>query len=267
MSLKLKSRLIKRQKEVSRYFIYLAYNGTRYCGWQNQPNGISVQHCIEDVLSKVLCRDISITGAGRTDAGVHARLMVAHFDVSEPIGDTALLTGKFNNMLPKDIALYKIVSVTDEAHARFDACSRTYNYVITDKKSPFNYEYVCRMALHNMNFDAMNEACKILFDYLDFTSFSKLHTDAKTNNCRIYEAGWRKESDVHIFTIKADRFLRNMVRAIVGTLFDVGRGKISVEDFRSIIEAKNRCMAGSSAPAEGLALVDIEYPNKIFLDF
>ena len=252
---------------MSRYFIYLAYNGTRYCGWQNQPNGVSVQQCLEEVFSKVLCQGISITGAGRTDAGVHARMMIAHFDVLEPLGNTDLLVVKFNNMLPKDIALYKIVPVVDTAHARFGACSRTYNYMVTDKKDPFGYEFVCRMSLNNMSFDAMNDACKVLFDYSDFTSFSKLHTDVKTNNCRIFEAGWKKsgDGDVWVFTIRADRFLRNMVRAIVGTLFDVGRGKISVEDFRSVIEAKDRCKAGSSAPAEGLALTDIEYPEDIFV--
>ena len=249
---------------MSRYFIYLGYNGTRYCGWQNQPNGVSVQQCLEEVFSKVLCQGISITGAGRTDAGVHARMMVAHFDTLAPLDNTELFVGKFNNMLPKDIALYKIVPVTDAAHARFDACSRTYNYLVTDKKTPFDYEYVCRMSLNNMSFEAMNEACKALFDYSDFTSFSKLHTDVKTNNCRIFEAKWEKSGDNWVFKIKADRFLRNMVRAIVGTLFDVGRGKISVDDFRSVIEGKDRCKAGTSAPAEGLALSDIEYPDKIF---
>ena len=249
---------------MSRYFIYLGYNGTRYCGWQNQPNGVSVQQCLEDVFSKVLCSDISITGAGRTDAGVHARLMVAHFDTLAPLDNTDLLVGKFNNMLPKDIALYKIVPVTDAAHARFDACSRTYNYLVSDKKDPFCYEYVCRISLNNMNFEAMNDACKVLFDFSDFTSFSKLHTDVKTNNCCIFEAKWEKYGDNWVFTIKADRFLRNMVRAIVGTLFDVGRGKISVDDFRAVIEAKDRCKAGTSAPAEGLALTDIEYPYNIF---
>ena len=262
MNLKLTSRMMC--NAVSRYFIYLSYNGTRYCGWQNQPNGVSVQQCLEEVFSKVLCRDISITGAGRTDAGVHARMMVAHFELSEPLDNTDLLVGKFNNMLPKDISLFKIVPVTDSAHARFDACSRTYNYVVTDKKDPFDYEYVCRMSLNNMDFDAMNEACRILFDYSDFTSFSKLHTDVKTNNCHIFEAEWKKVSDHWVFTIKADRFLRNMVRAIVGTLFDVGRGKISVDDFKAVIESKDRCRAGSSAPAEGLSLMDIEYTNKIF---
>ena len=250
---------------MSRYFIYLGYNGTRYCGWQNQPNGVSVQQCLEEVFSKVLCCDISITGAGRTDAGVHARMMVAHFDVPQPLDNTDLLVGKFNNMLPKDIALYKIVPMVDSAHARFDALSRTYNYMISEKKNPFNYEYVCRMSLKNMDFDAMNDACRVLSDYFDFTSFSKLHTDVKTNNCRIFEAKWEDCGDNWVFSIKADRFLRNMVRAIVGTLFEVGRGKISVDDFRSVIEAKDRCRAGTSAPAEGLALVDIEYPEELFV--
>ena len=251
---------------MSRYFIYFAYNGTRYCGWQNQPNGVSVQCCLEDVLSKVLRCDIQVVGAGRTDAGVHARMMVAHFDAPVAIDNTVLLAGKLSNMLPKDIAIYKIVPVMEDAHARFDARSRTYKYMISEKKDPFSYEYVCRMLLNNVNFDAMNDACKVLFDYTDFTSFSKLHTDAKTNNCRIYEAEWTKVDDIWVFTIKADRFLRNMVRAIVGTLFEVGRGKVSVDGFKDIIEAKSRSRAGTSAPAEGLALTGIEYPDDIFLD-
>ena len=249
---------------MNRYFIYLAYNGTRFCGWQNQPNGISVQCCIEDVLSKVMRQNTPVVGAGRTDAGVHARMMTAHFDAPEEIADTSLLTGKLNNMLSKDIAINRIVRTTDEAHARFDALSRTYNYIVTDKKDPFDYEYVCRMPLHNINFDAMNEACKFLFRFSDFTSFSKLHTDVKTNNCRIDEARWENVNGLWVFTIRADRFLRNMVRAIVGTLFDVGRGKITPDDFMNIIEAKDRSRAGTSAPAEGLALTDIEYPDNIF---
>ena len=185
---------------------------------------------------------------------------------SDTIDNTALLAGKLSNMLPKDIVIYKIVPVAADAHARFDACSRTYKYMISENKDPFNYEYVCRMSLGNMNFDVMNDVCRVLFDYSDFTSFSKLHTDAKTNNCRIYEARWEKVDDMWVFTIKADRFLRNMVRAIVGTLFDVGRGKVSIDGFRAIIEAKNRGRAGTSAPAEGLALTNIEYPGKVFLD-
>ena len=247
-----------------RYFIYLAYNGTNYCGWQNQPNGVSIQSCIEGVISKIFNSEISVTGAGRTDAGVHAKTMVAHFDTSVDIENTDLLVGKLNNMLPKDIVVNKIVSVKENAHARFDALSRSYEYRISDKKDPFRYEYISRMSLQNMNFEKMNGACKVLYDYSDFTSFSKLHTDVKTNNCRIYEAGWKKDEDEWVFTVKADRFLRNMVRAIVGTMFDVGRGKVSIEGFRDIIESKNRCNAGTSASAEGLALTGIEYPDIIF---
>jgi tRNA pseudouridine38-40 synthase len=251
---------------VNRYFIYLAYNGTRFCGWQRQPNGLSVQQRLEETLSVVLQQDLSVVGAGRTDAGVHARMMVAHFECSVLIADLLQLTTKLNRMLPEDMAVNKIVTVAENAHARFDALSRTYKYYVTDKKNPFDYEWICCMPLHNMDFNVMNEACTVLFDYSDFTSFSKLHTDVKTNYCRIDEAGWERDGDVWVFTIRADRFLRNMVRAIVGTLWDVGRGRITVEEFRRIIEAKDRCKAGMSVPAAGLALVDIEYPAHLFLN-
>jgi tRNA pseudouridine38-40 synthase len=250
---------------VSRYFIYLAYKGTCYCGWQRQPNGLGVQQCLEEVLSTVLRQTVSVVGAGRTDAGVHARRMVAHFDTVEAVADLFQLTDKLNRMLPEDIAAYKTVAVNETAHARFDALSRTYKYLVTDRKKPFDHEWICRMSLRNVHFERMNEACKVLFDYSDFTSFSKLHTDVKTNNCRILEAGWEQDGDTWVFTIRADRFLRNMVRAVVGTLLEVGRGKITVQDFRRIIEAKDRCKAGTSVPAEGLALVDIEYPDSIFI--
>jgi tRNA pseudouridine38-40 synthase len=254
----------QKAKDVSRYFIYLSYNGTRYCGWQIQPDGVSVQQSIEEVLSIVLRRQINIVGAGRTDAGVHAHMMAAHFDVEEEISDTSLLVLKLNRMLSKDIAINKIIPVKDDAHARFDALSRTYNYIVTSVKNPFNYEWVCRMSLKNMSFEKMNEACGMLYGYTDFTSFSKLHTDVKTNNCKISEAYWKQKDDCRIFTITADRFLRNMVRAIVGTLFDVGNGKLTLQDFKQIIEDKNRCSAGASAPAEGLSLVNIEYPSSLF---
>jgi tRNA pseudouridine38-40 synthase len=167
-------------------------------------------------------------------------------------------------MLPEDIAVYKTAAVRETAHARFDARSRTYKYVIGDRKNPFDYEWICRMSLRTVHFEKMNGACNVLSDYSDFTSFSKLHTDVKTNNCRILEAGWKQDGETWVFTIRADRFLRNMVRAIVGTLLEVGRGKITVQDFRDIIEAKDRRKAGMSAPAEGLALVGIEYPDDIF---
>ena len=250
---------------MNRYFIYLAYKGTHYCGWQSQPNGVSIQQCIEERLSKVLRQAISVVGAGRTDAGVHARRMAAHFDVEEGIADPVLLTETLNKMLPNDIAVLKIVPVTIDAHARFHARARTYIYLISDIKNPFVFEYVCRMSLRSVNFDRMNEACPVLFEYADFTSFSKLHTDTKTNHCRIDIATWTKVDSVWVFTIKADRFLRNMVRSIVGTMLEIGRGKLTINDFRTIIEAKDRCKAGMSVPPEGLTLFEIDYPAHLFL--
>ncbi len=248
---------------VKRYFIYLGYNGKSFCGWQIQPNGMTVQQCIEEALSTILRQPVSIVGAGRTDAGVHARLMVAHFDWAETLPDPAFLADKLNRLLPKDIVIYRIVPVIPEAHARFDATSRTYQYYLTMQKDPFRYDLVYRY-LGKLDFDRMNEACRVLFDYVDFTSFSKLHTDVKTNNCRIYEAGWKQEGDLWVFTIRADRFLRNMVRAIVGTLLEVGRGKMPVEGFRQVIEAKDRGKAGTSAPGHALYLVNVTYPDRLF---
>ena len=249
---------------MNRYFIYLGYNGKNYCGWQIQPNGIAVQQCIEEALATLLRQPVPITGAGRTDAGVHARMMVAHFDWHEPIADLPFLAEKLNRLLPKDIAIYKIIPVRTDAHARFDATSRTYNYYITNRKDPFNYDLVYRIP-GKLDFDAMNEACLVLFEYIDFTSFSKLHTDVKTNNCRIMQAGWKQEGNVWIFTVQADRFLRNMVRAIVGTLLEVGRGKLTIDGFRQVIERKDRCQAGTSAPGHALFLVDVTYPDELFI--
>ena len=248
---------------MNRYFIYLSYNGKPFCGWQIQPNGITVQQRIEEALSTILRRPMSIVGAGRTDAGVHAQLMVAHFDSEEPISDLPFLADKLNRLLPKDIAIDRIVPVAPDAHARFDATSRTYKYYLTAKKNPFNYDWVYRY-IGKKDYDLMNEACRVLFEYTDFTSFSKLHTDVKTNNCRIMEAGWIQVGDVWVFTIRADLFLRNMVRAIVGTLLEVGRGKLSLSGFREVIEAKDRGRAGTSAPGHALYLVDVTYPEKIF---
>ncbi len=249
---------------MNRYFIYLAYNGKNYCGWQIQPNGMTVQQRIEEALSTILRVKTSIVGAGRTDAGVHARLMVAHFDAEEPIANLSLLTDKLNRLLPPDIALYKIVPVIPEAHARFDATYRTYKYYLTLEKDPFRFDQTYRY-FDNLDFERMNEACKVLFEYIDFTSFSKLHTDVKTNNCRIMHAEWRQEGDCWVFTIQADRFLRNMVRAIVGTLLDVGRGKMDMAGLRRVIEAKDRCSAGISVPGHALFLVDVGYPEHLFL--
>jgi tRNA pseudouridine38-40 synthase len=247
---------------MKRFFIYLSYNGTHYCGWQNQPNGMSVQQKVEEALSLLLRNPVSIIGAGRTDAGVHARLMVAHFDWEDENFVPEVLSEKLNRILPKDIAVEKIVRVSPEAHARFDAISRTYQYYLTCKKNPFDYPFRYKIGFP-LDFNRMNDAAQILLEYRDFTSFSKLHTDVKTNRCRIIQAGWQQEAEVWVFTIRADRFLRNMVRAIVGTLLDVGRGKLSLTDFREIIESKDRSKAGSSAPGNALFLTEIEYAKEI----
>ena len=200
-----------------RYFIYLAYDGTNYHGWQIQPNGDSVQETLMRAFSTFLRQEIEVVGAGRTDAGVHARLMVAHFDYDQEL-DCVQITEKLNRLLPSDIAVYDVKRVKDDAHARFDATYRTYKYYVTIRKDPFNRHYAWRL-FNSLDFEKMNEAARVLFDYTDFTSFSKLHTDVKTNNCRIMYAEWTRVSGTEwVFTIKADRFLRNMVRAVVGTL-------------------------------------------------
>ncbi|MDR2840508.1 MAG: tRNA pseudouridine(38-40) synthase TruA [Paludibacter sp.] len=242
-----------------RYFIYLAYNGAGYHGWQIQPNGISVQQVVTTALRTVL-RDetIEIVGAGRTDAGVHAEMMVAHFDCDTQRFTLEELTAKLNSFLPHDISISKIINVKPDAHARFDAVARRYEYRIITEKNVFLNGLAARFN-ENLDFEIMNIAAAKLLNYSDFTSFSKLHTDVKTNNCTITQAHWDKRGEQWIFTIQADRFLRNMVRAIVGTLLDVGRRKMSVDDFCQIIEAKNRCLAGSSVPAEGLFLVEVKY--------
>lgn len=247
-----------------RYFIYLAYDGTNYHGWQIQPNGDSVQETLTRGLKTFLRDDtLEVTGAGRTDAGVHARLMVAHFDFGRLL-DVEAVTDKLNRILPPDISVYRVRQVRPEAHARFDATYRTYKYYITTRKDPFNRAYSWRI-FQPLDFEKMNEAARTLFDYIDFTSFSKLHTDVKTNNCKIMQAYWDQTgSDEWVFTIQADRFLRNMVRAVVGTLVEVGRGKLSVEGFRRVIEEKNRCSAGTSVPGNALFLVDIGYPDSLF---
>jgi tRNA pseudouridine38-40 synthase len=248
---------------MERYFIYLSYNGANYCGWQNQPNGVSVQQKIEESMHILLRKSVPITGAGRTDAGVHARMMVAHFDWAGSDFEPEVLTGKLNRILPPDISICKIIRVLPEAHARFDAISRTYRYYISFRKDPFDYPFHYRIG-KPLNFDLMNEAATVLFEYTDFTSFSKLHTDVATNLCRIIQAKWVQIGDIWAFTITSDRFLRNMVRAIVGTLLDIGREKLSIEGFRDIIESKNRSKAGASVPGNALFLTNIEYPAGIF---
>ena len=249
---------------MQRYFIYLAYDGTAYHGWQIQPNGISVQECLMKALSILLRREVEVVGAGRTDAGVHASLMVAHFDSVTDL-DTDFVTNKLNRLLPPDITVYGLRAVKPDAHARFAATSRAYKYYITVAKEPFGRQY--RHRLYQVpDFEQMNKAANALFKYTDFTSFSKLHTDVKTNNCRIMHAAWTQQDDITwVFTIRADRFLRNMVRAIVGTLLEVGRGKMTIDDFCRVIEQKDRCRAGTSVPGNALFLVDVTYPEDIFL--
>ena len=242
-----------------RYFMRLSYRGSPFCGWQIQPDDPSVQEAIEHALATLLRTATPVTGAGRTDTGVNARTMMAHFDTANPIGDLPLFVRSLNGILPRDIAIHAIAPVNDDAHARFDATSRTYKYFTHDHKSPFLYplSWHCRPGL---DYDLMNQAADKLMLYTDFTSFSKLHTDVKTNNCRVTHARWTQEGEQWVFTITADRFLRNMVRAIVGTLVDVGTHKISVERVCEIIEQKDRCQAGTSMPGHALFLWDITYP-------
>ncbi len=244
-----------------RYFIRVSYNGARFHGWQVQPHDSSVQEEIEKALSMVLRVPTSIVGAGRTDAGVNAAKMYAHFDTEQEI-DCERVVQSLNGILCQDIAIHAIVRVEDDAHARFDATSRTYKYFVHTSKSPFLYplSWYCRWSL---DYEQMNEAAGRLLEYRDFTSFSKLHTDVKTNNCQITQARWEREGEQWVFTITADRFLRNMVRAIVGTLVEVGLHKITVEQFCEIIEKRDRCKAGTSMPGNALFLWDVTYPYDV----
>ncbi|MEL7601314.1 MAG: tRNA pseudouridine(38-40) synthase TruA [Proteiniphilum sp.] len=248
-----------------RFFATLAYNGRNYVGWQIQPNGLSVQQVVQDALSVILREGVVITGAGRTDAGVHARGMVAHFDWEGDAFSSVDLVHKLNNFLPKEISVSGIQPVISDAHARFSALSRTYSYYITTQKDPFLYGLTCRLHFEP-DLQLMNALCDVLKEYRDFTSFSKLHTDVKTNLCRIESARWEQKGDhMYTFTITADRFLRNMVRAIVGTLLEAGRGRLDERGLRRIIEAKNRSVAGDSAPGHALFLEKVAYPDDIWL--
>jgi tRNA pseudouridine38-40 synthase len=246
-----------------RYFIELAYKGTHFHGWQMQPNAVSVQGSLEKALSTITRETITVTGAGRTDTGVHASYFVAHFDSMKLNLDHPDFTHKLNSFLSKDLVIFSISKVNSIAHARFDAISRTYQYHLNLQKDPFSLETSWHF-FKQPDLELMNEASRILFDYTDFTSFSKLHTDVKTNNCKIYQAEWTQTGSDIAFTVKADRFLRNMVRALVGTILEVGTGKISLDEFRKVIELKDRGAAGLSVPAQGLFLTDIEYPETIF---
>lgn len=242
-----------------RYFITLAYCGTNYCGWQKQPNGVSVQQMLTDALCMVLRESVSVVAAGRTDAGVHAAKMVVHCDVVQPINDVSRCVSRLNGVLPCDIVVYDIQPVADTLHARFDAVSRRYEYHVLLRKSPFAVNLAWCLPFVP-DFDAMNAAAAVLSEYSDFTSFSKTHTEVKTNICTIVDAHWEQRGAYEwVFCIEANRFLRNMVRAVVGTLIEVGKGKMSLEEFRQVIESRNRCAAGMSVPACGLFLVDVKY--------
>lgn len=252
-----------------RYFIRLAYDGTPFHGWQRQPNAISVQQTLEEALHTVFRQPVEITGAGRTDTGVNARVMYAHFDAPAPVEDRKRLICSLDRLSGPSIAIEDILPVNDDAHARFDAAEREYRYFIIYGKSPFQ-RYFAWHSPALLDKDKMNEATRILIDTADFTSFAKLHSDAKTNICDVREALWAEHTFPTgepglVFTITADRFLRNMVRAVVGTLVDVGRHKINLDTFRQIIEKKDRCAAGTSMPPNPLFLWDIKYPDEIFI--
>ena len=252
---------------MNRYFIELSYFGKKFNGWQIQKNAANtVQQVVQESLSTVLQEQIEVVGCGRTDTGVHAKNYIAHFDTGKENlhTETRKWLHKLNQVTGSDIAFYDIRKVKNEVSARFDALSRTYNYFIHRKKDPFlaDYSWQCGIEL---DIKAMNEAAACLMNYQDFTSFSKVNTQTFTNNCVIYKANWTEENNKLVFTISADRFLRNMVRAIVGTLVEVGEHKITVDRFKEIIESKNRSNAGKSVPAHGLYLVEIKYPENIYL--
>ncbi len=273
---------------MGRYFIHLAYNGACYNGWQTQPELPTVQLTLEKALSTLLRTPIAVVGCGRTDTGVHASDFYAHFDAEGAV-DCNQLVFKLNNLLPPDIAIFDIFPVADNAHARFDATARTYQYHVSDRRLPFRQGQYCRIYF-KPDIALMNEAARVLMEYEDFTSFAKLHTQVKTNICHLSEARWdfvpvksyelrvKSEADADeklrtqnselitdyewVFTIRSNRFLRNMVRSVTGTLLDVGRGKLTIDGMREIIEKKDRCAAGVSMPACGLFLTKVEYPGR-----
>lgn len=246
-----------------RYFIELAYKGTPFCGWQIQPNARTVQEEIEKTFSLLLRKPIGITGSSRTDTGVHAQQQFAHLDLEKPIQDIPKFVYQLNGILPQEIVIKNLYPVTEDSHSRFDAIFRRYQYRITQSKNPFFYEVSLQ---HRMNFDIkkMNEAANLLLKYIDFQCFSKVKTDVATFNCKIEFAYWEQQNEFLLFNIKADRFLRGMVRAIVGTLLEVGAGKLSITDFEQIILSKDRNKAGKAVAAHGLTLMEVGYPENYF---
>ena len=245
-----------------RYFIDISYDGSNYHGWQIQPNADTVQHQINLAFSTILNEEINVLGAGRTDTGVHAKKMIAHFDTNQTI-DFEKFKYRINGFLKNDISLNDIYKVKEDAHARFSAISRTYEYRVSRTKNPFSVNSY--FLLRDLDFQSMKKACKFLHGNHDYTSFAKLHSENYTNNCEVYIANWKEDENLLIFTIKANRFLRNMVRAIVGTLIEIGEGKISFSDIETILMSKDRAKAGYSVPANGLSLIDIEYPKEILI--
>ena len=243
---------------MNRYFIKLAYNGSEFHGWQIQENAHSVQAEIADKLSLLLKEELNIVGCGRTDTGVHANEFFAHFETSNTLENSKELIYKLNSFLSDGIVIYDIYLVDNDMHARFGARKRTYKYYISQIKNPFN-NHLSYYFNFPLNMEEMNRAAAMLFEYDDFTSFSKLHTQTATNNCKIENAAWMEQDGMLVFTITADRFLRNMVRAIVGTLIEIGRGKLKAEEIKTIIELKDRSKAGYSVPAQGLFLHKVEY--------
>ena len=246
-----------------RYFISLSFKGTDYHGWQLQPNALSIQQVVENALECLLRMPVAIVGAGRTDTGVHASQFFVHFDHKTKI-DTEDMVLKLNAFLPNSIVVHAIFKVSDKAHARFDALSRTYEYRIFLGRNPFLTDTVWQLHQQDLDMDLMNTAAQYLFDYTDFKCFSKVKTDVKTYNCKILEANWQQNESCLTFTITSDRFLRNMVRAIVGTLIDIGSKKNKPDFIKEVIESRDRQKAGFSVPAKGLFLTKIVYPKNLF---
>ena len=246
-----------------RYFIELSYNGKNYHGWQIQPDEISIQETIEKALSLLLKEAIQVVGCGRTDTGVHASQFFLHFDCQTPI-DKEKLKFKLNSYLPQDIVIFQVISVVDDAHARFQALSRSYQYRVSLGKNVFQRDLSLEVFHNSLDADLMNKAAKTLLEYTDFKCFSKTKTEVKTYQCVITEAYWEINGNQLVFHISANRFLRNMVRAIVGTLLQVGKGRMSLDEFKSVIESRDRNKAGTSVKAKGLFLTAVSYPKDIF---
>jgi tRNA pseudouridine38-40 synthase len=242
-----------------RYFIQLSFDGTAYHGWQIQDNAHSVQAELNKALSILFQEEMQTLGCGRTDTGVHAKKFYAHFDSAELPKQVPEIVHQLNCLLPHDIAIQNIISVDESAHARFDAVSRTYEYRIYKKKDPFLRNTAWYFP-HELDLDLMNELSKEIQKYTDFSCFSKSRTQTKTNNCTITEVIWKQNADITVFRISANRFLRNMVRAIVGTLTEGGRGELTLQQLQDILASGNRSEAGPSVPAQGLSLIDIRYP-------